>query len=281
MNPSALVTKTAAATSAIPAQTQATAAAVATRELKKFLDLVHALDDLDWQRPTDCKLWTVRDILAHQAGAYAGGASFAEFRRQMGASRQKEAGEEEIDAINRYQLAQRIDRNPAELIAELEEVGPRAIANRARLPWLLRKLPLIPDKYLGRWTVEYLNDVIYPRDTWSHRMDICRATGRPFEQDPDHDGRLLALTVRDIGRKLDGQLDGHTILLDIAGPAGGRFIFGPGDTPLATITIDFLDFNRLASERTTAEKLLAGDRVAILGDGAAGRALLGNLAISY
>lgn len=265
---------------AIHPHEHAAAREIATRELNHFLDLVSSLSDLDWQRATDCTAWNVRDILAHQAGAYAGGASFAEFRHQMSASRQREAGEEEIDAINRYQLAQRVDRTPAELIEELSEVGPRAIANRHKLPWIVRKLPLIPDKYLGRWTVEYLNDVIFPRDTWSHRMDICRATGRPFIQDPNHDGRLLTLVMYDIARKLKDKLN-HAVELIVTGAAGGRFLFGPGQNPEATIVIDFLSFNRLASERTTVEALLASGLVELQGDEMRGRKLLGQVAVAY
>jgi len=63
-------------------------------------------------------------------------------------------------------------------------------------------------------------DVIYPRDTWSHRLDICRATNRPFLQTAVHDGRLLALVVRDLARKLGGKLNGRSFIFDINGETG-------------------------------------------------------------
>ena len=31
---------------------------------------------------------------------------------------------------------------------------------------------------LGRRSLAYLMDIVYTRDVWMHRIDICRATGR-------------------------------------------------------------------------------------------------------
>ena len=40
-----------------------------------------------------------------------------------------------------------------------------------------------------------INPVILTRDTWMHRLDIARSTGRPFEVSANHDGRLLSAPV--------------------------------------------------------------------------------------
>jgi hypothetical protein len=58
----------------------AEAGALARVELEHFLQLLEALGPEDWECPTLCTAWSVRDILAHQAGAYSAGASFAELR---------------------------------------------------------------------------------------------------------------------------------------------------------------------------------------------------------
>src|SRR5919109_5153944 len=63
---------------------RAEARVLAEAELDRFLALVESLGPEDWAKPTACTLWNVRDILAHQAGAYAGYASWREFRRQLG-----------------------------------------------------------------------------------------------------------------------------------------------------------------------------------------------------
>jgi hypothetical protein len=52
-------------------------------ELEDFLQLLESLGPEEWERLTMCPAWSVRDILAHQAGAYRAGASFAELRHQF------------------------------------------------------------------------------------------------------------------------------------------------------------------------------------------------------
>lgn len=281
MNTPVKVEKKVIFAAAIPALDHAEAPEMARRELNLFLELCESLTGDDWQQPTACTLWTVRDMLAHQAGAYAGYASFAEFRRQMAASMKKEEGEEDIDAINRYQLAQRIDCSPAELIRELREVGPKAIENRHKLPWLLRKLRVVPDPHLGKWTIQYMLDVIYPRDTWSHRLDICRATNRPFQQTAVHDGHLLALVVRDLAQKLAGKLNGRSFILDLDGEAGGCFQIGTAAEPAASIEMDVIQFNRLASDRITAEQVKSEGFVIISGDQNFASKVLSQFSVTY
>ena len=46
--------------------------------LDRFLALVETLGMDDWKRPTACTAWSVRDILAHQAGGYASGTGYWE-----------------------------------------------------------------------------------------------------------------------------------------------------------------------------------------------------------
>ena len=49
---------------------------------RQALGIVASLSDEDWGKPTACTLWSVKDVLAHQAGASAGHASWHEFKRQ-------------------------------------------------------------------------------------------------------------------------------------------------------------------------------------------------------
>ncbi|TFH01021.1 MAG: hypothetical protein E4H13_05940, partial [Calditrichales bacterium] len=67
-------------------------------ELARFLVLVETLDEADWDKPTACAAWSVRDILAHQAGGYASGTGYKEmFRQTMRIPRRGQLIE---DAIN-------------------------------------------------------------------------------------------------------------------------------------------------------------------------------------
>jgi uncharacterized protein (TIGR03083 family) len=265
--------------SQIPALDHAEAGRMAHEELNRFLALVESLSGSDWEQPTDCTEWIVRDMLAHQAGSYAGGASWAEFRRQY--STRPGPGQLLVDAANAKQLADRAGRNPAELIGELRRVGPAAIRARQRLPWLLRILSVPMGPAIGTAPISYLTDLIYTRDTWMHRADICRATGKPFVQTPEHDGRIVALVMRDLAKKLEGCLRGQSVIYDLSGVAGGRYRIGSTLEPTAIIKMDVLQFNRLASGRLTPEAAKAQALVTISGDRDFSNRMLAQTSIPY
>jgi len=109
-----------------------------------------------------------------------------------------------VDGTNRLQIEERANHSTAEIIAEFRQNGPIAIKNRQKLPWLVRQLP-IP----GMGSFGYLMDIIYPRDEWMHRYDICAATGKKMVITPEHDGRILDLVLLDIAKKLKRQLAGR------------------------------------------------------------------------
>ena len=230
---------------------RAEARALAEAELDRFLALVATLAPNDWDQPTACTAWNVRQILAHQAGAYAGYASWREFRRQVGARPAR--GQLLEDALSAAQVADRAGRSPAELIAELRAVGQRAVANRQRIPLPLRLLAM-PHPAAGWLTLGYLLDIIYTRDTWMHRVDVSRATGRALALTPEHDGRLVALVLRDLARILAPRLGGQAVVFELTGSAGGRWRIGPAAQPAAAIRMDAVDFNILASGRFNFEE---------------------------
>ena len=45
------------------------------------------------------------------------------------------------------------------------------------------------------WTFGYMFETILTRDTWMHRIDTAKATGRPLVLTADHDGVLVADVV--------------------------------------------------------------------------------------
>ena len=220
----------------------------------RFLALLESLTPEEWQAPTYCTEWTVRDIVAHEAGGYESGTSFGAFRRTW--LRLPERGRPIVDTINAAQIRARAGRSPDELIAELRDVGPRAIAARGRLSALVRSIP-IPIPPMGICRAGYLTDDIYLRDAWIHTIDISHATGRPLRLNADVDGRIVALLVRDLSLRLSRLLAGKAIVFDIGGPAGGSFRVGPSTPPSATIRMDAVDFGLRSSERISVDKALA------------------------
>lgn len=245
----------------IPYVTPAEAERLARVELARLVTLLESLDASDWTKPTACVKWTVRDMTAHQAGAYASGTGYRELLHQYIAA--AKPGQLPEDSINERQLADRASKSPAELIAEIKATGNAAVRNWAH-GFRAFKLLGMPHPTPGWLSAQHLMLVVHSRDTWIHRLDICRAIGRPFEQTAEHDGRISELVVLDLSKTLTKKLGGRAIILELDGLAGGSWRIGNGE-PAATIRIDMIDFNIYASGRVMPEEAarkasFSGDR---------------------
>jgi hypothetical protein len=94
-----------------------------------------------------------------------------------------------------------------------------------------------------RWRLDYLLDVTYNRDLWMHRVDLARATGRPFVLG-DHDRQIAAQVVRDLGRAWSAA----PVALELTGPAGGCWLLGSGD-PVAVVRAEVVAYTRALAGR--------------------------------
>lgn len=119
---------------------------------------------------------------------------------------------------------------------------------RRRTPALLRALPIPFGPPLGTRPLGYLVGRIYTRDAWMHRVDIARATGRPLDLTPEHDGAIVADVVDEWAR-------GHRrpFRLTLTGPAGGTWSSGQGGEELE---LDAVEFCRIMSGRAVGSGLL-------------------------
>ncbi len=218
---------------------------LSTEAFARLLTLLESLHADDWSKPTACTAWDVHDMVAHQAGGYLSGVSFREMMRQY--SRIPKKGQLPEDAINELQVGERKHMSPQNLIAELKQVGPTAIHNWAygfnAVKWIATPHPVG-----GFMSLRYLMWVTHSRDTWMHRLDICRATGRTFEQTREHDGRIVELVVLDTAKKLRKRLNGKSITLTLTGISGGEWLIGDGE-PVSSLEMDALDFNIFVSGR--------------------------------
>jgi uncharacterized protein (TIGR03083 family) len=262
--------------------THADAGQMARTELACLLDLFKSLSPDDWEKHTDCTLWNVRQILAHQAGAYAGFASWGQFIRQWSQIFVKpQPGQYSVDLINKRQVEDRAQVPPSELITELEEEGAKAITTRQRLPGFLRALPTPFGPPLGTARLDYLTDLIYTRDTWSHRLDVCRATSREMNLTPDHDGRIIALVMRDLMKSLHKKVQKISIVYELTGPAGGSWRIGSLENTAVTIQMDALDFSRLTSGRLRPDEILNESLAVIEDDLGMARWVLNHSTVPY
>lgn len=281
------------------------AATLATLEIERLTSLLDRLDPADWEKPTYCTIWNVRQVVSHIVGALS---VYADWERLLERSlpwtrgkveepdvtmpvfladlagvraerrqQYKQAGFIPLDALNQFEVDQRATATPAELLVELNAVAQAAILNRRRLPEEIRSL-LLPVAG-AKAPVSYLIDVIYPRDIWMHRMEIALSTSHPIERAADHEGRLTALVMRDLARRLNPVLASRSVVYRLTGPDGGMFRFGPSDGPATVLTLDTVDFHLLASGRRTAEEARALTR--ITGDQDLGALALDNTVVVY
>lgn len=222
---------------------------LAGEEYRRLDDLLRALRPDEWGRPTDCEEWDVRAMVAHLVGAAAAAASPRELVRQSVRGRRLRADGDLVDKMNAVQVAERSDRAPERLIADLTAAGERAVGARSRIPRLLLALRLPFGPPLGTKPLGYLMGRIYTRDAWMHRMDISSATGHQPVLSGEHDGRIVADVVAEWAAR-----HGSPYSLTLTGPAGGTWA-RPGRGP--SYTLDAVEFARIMSGRGSRDGLLA------------------------
>jgi uncharacterized protein (TIGR03083 family) len=243
---------TATPVDAIPPLEHDEAMRLAEAEITRVLALVDDLRDDEWERPTDCTGWTVRDMLGHLLGMMELQADPEERGRQIktAAELAHRSGELRLTEMTALQVREHADLSTDGLRRALHEMAVRGLAARRALPAELRALPYdseLPGE--GMWTVGYLFDVIHTRDPWLHRVDICRATGRDLLLTAAHDGRIVANVVSDWAPR-----HGRPFVLELTGPAGATFVAG---TDGEHLRIDAIEFCRTLSGRETGTGILA------------------------
>ena len=223
----------------------------ADEERARILRLLDGLTDDQWEAPTDCDGWSVRDIVAHLAGAAASTATIRELVRQAWLGRRLGHEGDLVDRMNRVQIGERSGLSPAGLTTDLELQTRRGLAARRRLPAALRAVPLPFGPPLGTRPLGYLMGRIYTRDAWMHRIDLSRATGAVLEVTAEHDGALVEDVVAEWASTHSAAYD-----LTLTGVAGGIWR-SDGSSAAEPLRMDAVEFARTMSGRATGEGLLA------------------------
>lgn len=241
------------AVSSLPGLSHAEAGAAARAELAELLSLLRTLGDDDWTRPTDCDLWTVKDIVAHLVGWAEHFLSAAESAHQLraGFARRTEFGGDIIAAVNQVQVDDRARLAPAELRAHLEDVYPRFLRRRDKLALAGVLLPFYMPLF-GLTHGRYMLAVIYTRDLLMHRLDIALATGRPRPIGPAS-ARLIEDVLRDWTRRRN--VDATVVL---GPPLQASYVCGSGRR--ARIAAEPAELCRVLTGRAAPETVdLQGD----------------------
>jgi uncharacterized protein (TIGR03083 family) len=218
---------------------------------EQMLRLLRTLDLNEWDAPTDCERWSVKDIVAHLIGWAECFSSFKEFRHQFGASirRRKELGNP-VNAQNEQQVEDRRHLLPDEMLSRFESSMTRFLAFRMKVGSYAHYVPYYDPSIIKFSNLGYIARVIFTRDMFMHRVDISRATGRPMVLELE-DAALLSDVVRDWARRRNADA---TVDLGSAGT------FLSGNHGRATIKGDGPQFARVMTGRAAPEALvLEGD----------------------
>jgi uncharacterized protein (TIGR03083 family) len=232
-----------------------TAMTLAAEEYSRFADLLAGLAQEDWQAPTSCAGWTVRDMAGHTLGMAELAASLPEMARQLirAGRAAKRSGKPQIDELTDLQVRKHQQLSEGDLVAAVQRIGPRAVAGRRRRPALMRSRTIVDQGPDGaspeRWKVGFLTDTILTRDPWMHRSDIAHALGRPMELTREHDGVVVADVVAEWALR-----HGQPYALVLTGPAGGRWSSGAA---AEAISLDAEEFCRIVSGRGSGAGLMS------------------------
>ena len=225
------------------------AATFCLSEYGRLVDLLRELEPADWERPTDCTRWTVRDIAGHLAGAAhnVGFTTMVPLAMRGLLMQRSRHLPELVDGMNEVQIRDHANDTPAQLVDTLQAAAPRQAALRRHPHWYGQLIRFGTGGQ--RISMRDLYVRILNRDLWIHRVDICRATDRDIQLTADHDARLVEDVVAAWATR-----HGKAFTLHLRGPAGGTYARGVGGE---SFELDAVEFCRTVSGRVSGRGMLA------------------------
>ncbi len=218
--------------------------------LDELIKLLSSLAPADWQRPTVCAGWTVKDVALHLLGVEIGNLSSRRDNHFTG--REISEWDELVAYLNEWNenwvhVARRI--SAPLLIDMLATVGKQMNAYFRQMdPYQLGG----PVSWAGPQPAPVWLDLAREyTERWHHQQHIRDAVGRPGLKDPRYLAPILATFVYGLPRAFQSiaSPEGTVITLNITGPSGGawsilrsrdewKLYIGTTDAPQATVTLD-------------------------------------------
>ena len=237
-------------------------------------DLLDSLGDADWDAPTDCPGWTVKDTVSHIIGTELMLAGHPD--PPVDLPDDLAHVRNDIGRANEGSILLRRNRPPAEVLAEFREV----VGERERQLGALDQAAMDAESWTPAGTSTYGRFMqIRVFDQWIHEQDIREAVGRPGGLSGPAAVRTLAEVTNGLGfvvGKKAGATDGSSVRFVITGsePAvidvmvDGRAAVTDDlvGSPTVIITTDLGTFIRLIGGRCAARGPRAQDVVDIEGD---------------
>ena len=137
---------------------------------RSIVAIAAELDDVDWERQTDCEGWTVKDVMAHLAHLES------ELCHTEQNSHEQANVTQVISAYTEKGVEARRDRTPAELVDEFATAVELRASRLSDLPHdPSAPAPVTPGGVPWSWDTLLRNRAV---DVWVHEQDIRRATRR-------------------------------------------------------------------------------------------------------
>jgi uncharacterized protein (TIGR03083 family) len=208
----------------------------------------------DWNLPTDCTEWTVRDLTAHLAAQAEGALNPLVLLRRMRTGARRYPDKTGLDAYTAVQIDEHAGQSGPHLAEIFGRRWPKAVGMMRRTPGLARRISAdsgVPAH--GKITLGYLNDAVLPRDLLMHRIDLCRALKRPIHWGT-HEKTIVDTVLRDVAATWNNP----PVTLTLAGPAGGTWTLGNGPAE-TTVHADAVDYLRTLAGRDPNPHLTTSD----------------------
>ncbi|MFE0777903.1 maleylpyruvate isomerase family mycothiol-dependent enzyme [Streptomyces sp. NPDC058861] len=259
-----------------------------THSVEAIAELVQPLVEGEWNRPTPCPGWSVRDIVSHVIGMET--EMLGDPRPIHSLPRDLYHVRSDFARYMEVQVDVRRHHTAPEMTSELEYVlirRARRLRNENRSPEHLIRAPLGAEQTLEAAYRERAFDV------WVHEQDLRAALGVPGNLDSPgaqvaRDVLLEALPK--VVAKDAGAPASSAVVLDVTGPveflrtvrvdAEGRGSIdgAPSLGPAVSLATDWETYVRLACGRVRAADV--ADRVKVEGDERLARAILDNFAVT-
>lgn len=249
-------------------------------------------DDLEpgeWDAPTVCPGWTVRDHVSHLIGIER---SLLGEAQPPAVAPLPEHVANPIGAANEAWVAQRRTVPGAEVLAEFVHVAAQRLAELATFS--TDRFDEVGWSPVGQVPYREFMDVRV-LDSWIHEQDMRRATGRHGGLGGAGESTVLRRLTSSLGYVVGRKVappDGTVVVLAVDGPMGAvvslsmeggraRRLESAPDTPTATISFDQRAFWELSCGRYEggADRALELGAVAVEGDESVAQAILAALNI--
>jgi uncharacterized protein (TIGR03083 family) len=259
-----------------------------THSVEAIAELVHPLVEGEWNRPTPCPGWSVRDIISHVIGMEC--EMLGDPRPIHTLPRDLYHVQSEMARYMEMQVDVRRHHTAPEMTSELEYTiirRNRQLRNETRAPDTMVRAPL--------GTEQTFETAMRNRafDTWVHEQDLRTTLNKPGNLDSPG-----ALVVRDVllaalpkvVAKKAGAPPNTAVVLDVHGPleflrtvrvngdGRGTIDGAPSLGPAVTLVMDWESYFRLACGRLRLPAV--ADRIKIDGDHDLASAILREFAVT-